>query len=301
MRLTANKQDVQGWNGTGEQTYNYTSGMVATVRYNYETYTHTPFATTYGFFEARMKLPAGQGLWPAFWLLEEDQTAPPEIDIMEFLGHDKTTMHMNYHYLESGHQQAQTSYTGPDFTSGWHTYGVNWEPGKITWYVDGIARKTFTGNQVTDKPMYMIMNLAVGGSWPGDPDMTTPFPAVMEVDYVRVYKLGTAAATPPSSGGTTATAPSTSTTNAQTATGTTPTTNTATTSSTPEITPESVVPEQAPGSEKSSDTTSTKQPNVMKASNSKQTIAVLAGFIGIVTLIGASVFYALHHRTIRRP
>lgn len=308
LRLTATKQDVQGWNGTAEQTYNYTSGMVATVRYNYETYTHIPFATTYGFFEARMKLPAGQGLWPAFWLLEEDQTAPPEIDIMEFLGHDTDTIHMNYHYLENGHQQNQTSFSGTDFTNGWHTYGVNWEPGKITWYIDGVARKTFTGNQVTDKPMYIIMNLAVGGSWPGDPDGTTPFPATMEVDYVRVYQLANAPTTSPATNTGSGASPSNGVSTTPTATSpsaqqTTPntTTNTAQPTTNNDNTNTSANKESAPSESNDSDNRKS-APIIQEASaNQRYKIAIIALFLGILAAIGAAIFYALHHRAIRKP
>lgn len=304
LRLTAAKQDVQGWNGTAEQTYNYTSGMVATVKYNYETYTHVPFATTYGFFEARMKLPAGQGLWPAFWLLEEDQTGPPEIDIMEFLGHDTTTIHMNYHYPENGHQQAQTSFMGPDFSSGWHTYAVNWEPGKITWYIDGVARKTFTGNQVTDKPMYIIMNLAVGGSWPGDPDTSTPFPATMEVDYVRVYKLGTASVSTPAPGNGTTESVSTGNQPATPATGaiTTPpaTTINAPTEAINKTNEDPGIPNATSNTESARDSSKQPSPTLQQTNGKKKyTIAIVALMLGSISLVGAAIFYMLHHRSVR--
>lgn len=302
LRLTAEKRNVQGWNGTAEQTYNYTSGMLSTVRYNYESYTHVPFATTYGYFEARIKMPKGQGLWPAFWLLEEDQTSPPEIDIMEFLGHDPSTVYMNYHYIDNGNKQDQSTYTTTDFTQDWHTYAVNWEKGKITWYIDGIARKTFVGNQVTDKPMYILINLAVGGDWPGSPDGTTPFPSTMEVDYVRVYKLqATPITTTPLVGDTnTAKATTSSTNNTSGGQAQAPTTDT------PSSDDSKTEPlqEQARLTDSSQNGSVTSQqqiptPQVSKQLNRKYSYTVIAGGVGLLAFIGATVYVYRHRRLIK--
>ena len=159
--------------------YKYTSGMITT----YETFTQE-----YGYFEMRAQLPAGKGLWPAFWLLPATGAWPPEIDAMEVLGHDMTTLHNAVHTNQTG---AHTSSGGqtkvPDMSAGYHTYGVDWQSDYITWYFDGqLVDKEPTPADL-HQPMYIIANLAVGGYWPGNPDSTTPFPAQMKIDYIRAY------------------------------------------------------------------------------------------------------------------
>jgi beta-glucanase (GH16 family) len=159
--------------------YKYSSGMVQSY------YAHTQ---TYGYFEMRAKLPAGQGVWPAFWLLPADGSWPPEIDIMEVLGHEMNTLHTTVHTNESNrHTSKGTSHVVPDMSSDFHNYGVNWQPDFITWYFDG--RQVFKVPTPADlhKPMYMIANITVGGNWPGMPDRTTPWPAEMQIDYIRAY------------------------------------------------------------------------------------------------------------------
>ena len=157
--------------------------------------------------EARIKLPKGKGLWPAFWMLGSNirEVGWPqcgEIDIMEFIGHELRTVHGTVHgpgYSGSkGITEAYTLQEGvPDFTEDFHVFAIEWFPDKIVWYVDGEQYHTVTKKQVEamgkewvfDKPFYIILNLAVGGYWPGRPDATTKFPAQMYVDYVRVYRL----------------------------------------------------------------------------------------------------------------
>jgi beta-glucanase (GH16 family) len=157
--------------------------------------------------EARMKLPKGKGLWPAFWMLGKDirEVGWPkcgEIDIMEFLGHELRTVHGTVHgpgYSGSkGITKAYTLPAGvPDFTEDFHVFTIVWYPDGIKWYVDGELYHEVTREQIEamgnewvfDKPFYVILNLAVGGYWPGRPDATTPFPARMYVDYVSVYSL----------------------------------------------------------------------------------------------------------------
>ena len=160
--------------------FQYTSGMITTYR---------SFSQRYGFFEMRAKLPAGQGVWPAFWMLPADGSWPPELDGVEMLGGDPTTIFMTVHSTASGtHTQAQGSAKVPDTSAAFHTYGVHWEPAKITWYFDG--QPVFAAPPPADltQPLYILINLAIGGAWPGDPDDTTRFPAVLEVDYVRAYR-----------------------------------------------------------------------------------------------------------------
>jgi len=166
---------------------NYLSGIITS---------YDAFRFTHGYAETRVKLPAGQGLWPAFWLLTSFYVEDvPEIDIMEFLGHDTDTVYHTYHYFEplNGWRQISTpSFTTSqsDFTDEWHTFGVTWDPTAIVWYVDGVEARRITSDEYTipNQAMYVLANLATGGNWPGSPDNSTPFPAEFELDYIRVYQ-----------------------------------------------------------------------------------------------------------------
>lgn len=148
------------------------------------------FAQSYGYFEMRAKLPKGKGLWPAFWLVPLGSGTPPEIDIMEALEHQPSTVYQTYHYLDStgAHQKAGNTFEGPDFSEKFSTFGIDWKPGLLVWYIDGREVFRFQNPAVSSEKMYLLLNLAVGGYWPGDPDETTTFPAEMLVDYVRVYQ-----------------------------------------------------------------------------------------------------------------
>jgi len=181
LQLRAQKRDMTAWNGS---TYQYTSGMVMTGGRSGSI--PPGFTFTYGYAEARVKVPAGKGLWPAFWMLPVSYNSRPEIDIMEILGDQPDVYHMNYHYV--GGDQG-TSWTGPDFSAGWHVIGLDWEPNAIIWYVDGVERYRFTNSTyISNEPEYLLLNLAVGGDWPGSPDANTPFPSTYDVDYVRVWQ-----------------------------------------------------------------------------------------------------------------
>ena len=159
---------------------------------------------TYGRIEARLKIPYGQGLWPAFWMLGNDifEVGWPEsgeIDIMENIGREPHTVHGTIHgpgYSAGG--GVGRSFTLPDgaaFADDFHVYAIDWAPESITWSVDGVEYSTITpadlpsGTRwVFDHPFFLILNVAVGGHWPGYPDETTTFPQEMVVDYVRVYQ-----------------------------------------------------------------------------------------------------------------
>ncbi|MFD1543770.1 glycoside hydrolase family 16 protein [Nonomuraea guangzhouensis] len=168
--------------------------------------TSATFTRAYGRFEARMKLPRGQGIWPAFWMLGNDIGSvgwpnSGEIDIMENIGREPSTVHGTIHgpgYSGSAGIGAPYSIAGA-FADAFHTFAVDWSPNLIIWYVDGVEyqRRTpasLSGNRwVFDHPFFMIMNVAVGGYWPGYPDSSTAFPQTLTVDYVRVYA-------PPTSG-----------------------------------------------------------------------------------------------------
>jgi len=189
LKLTAVKKSTVGWNKTYEQDYAFQSGMVSTGRASWNE--EPKWTGKYGYFEARMKVDGGKGIWPAFWLLPADHSWPPEIDVMELLGDRTHEVLMTYHWpgLHNEHMEDSTSFTGSDFTKGWHTYAVNWQPGEIDWYIDGVLRKSVKSNKIPDKSMELVLNLAVGGKLPGSPDDTTHFPAEVSVDYVRVYSL----------------------------------------------------------------------------------------------------------------
>ncbi|MFD9319502.1 ricin-type beta-trefoil lectin domain protein [Streptomyces sp. NPDC060053] len=159
------------------------------------------FTTTYGRVEARMKVPRGQGMWPAFWMLGNDigqvgWPASGEIDVMENVGFEPATVHGTLHGPGySGSAGIGAGYTlpgGQAFADAYHTFAVDWSPNAITWSVDGTVYQRRTpadlgGRQwVFDKPFFLILNLAVGGYWPGDPDGSTVFPQQLLVDYVRV-------------------------------------------------------------------------------------------------------------------
>jgi beta-glucanase (GH16 family) len=185
LTLQADKQTITAANG---KTYNYTSGMISTGP---ATSGAPPrFTFTYGYMEMRAQVPAGQGLWPAFWTLPEDMSWPPEIDVMEILGNTPNVINMHYHYPTSngGGGDTGATWTGPDFSAGWHTYAVDWEPGSLTWYVDGVMRRQYTNANVASKPMYLLANLAIGGNWPGAPNASTPFPSSFQIDYIRVWQ-----------------------------------------------------------------------------------------------------------------
>jgi beta-glucanase (GH16 family) len=163
----------------------YRSGIVST---------HASFAQQYGRFEIRCRLPAGQGLWPAFWLLPANAFGPPEIDVLEALGHEPNAVYMNVHWREKGkHRQAIGKHVGPDFTQDFHTFAVEWDQEQLVWFVDGVERHRVVGHS-PHGPMYVLANLAVGGNWPGAPDASTPFPATFAIDSIRVYQ-STGAAT----------------------------------------------------------------------------------------------------------
>lgn len=181
--LQAQRQDVT----VGGQSFHYTAGMISSDPTSVGN--NGGFAFSYGYAEMRAKLPSGQGLWPAFWLLPQDGSWPPEIDVFEILGNSPNMDNMNYHYPNGndGGDHTGTTWRGPDFSAGWHTYAIDWEPDSITWYIDGVAR-FHTSQHITSKPMYLLANLAVGGDWPGPPHASTPFPADYQIDYIHVWQ-----------------------------------------------------------------------------------------------------------------
>lgn len=165
------------------------------------------FEQTYGRFEARIKVPYGKGYWPAFWLLGNDcaeNTWPAcgEIDVMEFLGDNPTTVFGSMHGPGFSAGEAITkdfSLVNGRFDTDFHVFGIEWNPDFVNFYVDDVLYQQVTKETVTtetngegewvfDNPFYIIINVAVGGNFPGSPNSETIFPQTMLVDYVRVYE-----------------------------------------------------------------------------------------------------------------
>lgn len=153
--------------------------------------TYNKFKMRYGYVEMRAKLPKGRGLWSAFWLLHQnDNDRRPEIDVVEYIGDKPEMVYNTYHHYENWNLRSSPSYEapGPDYSQNFHTFGMKWEPGKITWYVDGQERNSHSDGNVAWEDMYLLVNLAVGGWWPGEPDGNTEFPARYQIDYIRAYQ-----------------------------------------------------------------------------------------------------------------
>ncbi len=158
----------------------YSSGMIST---------RGSFTQRFGYFEMRARWSGGKGLWPAFWLLPQSGKWPPEIDILEAHG-DKPRI--AYQSLHSTVQPAITKTAALSGTTDqYHRYGLLWTPETLDYYIDGVKTSSIAAPRDLGEPMYMIVNLAVGGKWPGNPDAATSFPATMDVDYVRAWRLPT--------------------------------------------------------------------------------------------------------------
>jgi beta-glucanase (GH16 family) len=188
LAITARRENFQG--------QPFTSGRINT---------RGRFGQTRGRFEARMQMPVGAGLWPAFWLLGSDLStvgwpACGEIDVMEYRGQERATVHGSLHGPGySGGEALTRALTLPSggFNDGFHVFAVIWETNRIAYQVDGVTYQTLTpanlprnARWVFDHPFNIILNLAVGGNYVGNPDANTLFPQSLLVDYVRVYQVG---------------------------------------------------------------------------------------------------------------
>jgi beta-glucanase (GH16 family) len=176
------KAAAEKYTGPDGVTRNYTSARLKTLG---------KFSQTYGRFEARIKVPHGQGMWPAFWMLGDD--------IMENIGKEPAIIHGSIHgpgYVGSTGIEAPYTLTGKQrFADDFHVFAIEWDPNSVSFLVDQdlYVRRTRADLKpgwkwVFDKPFFLILNLAVGGDWPGNPDSSTVFPQSMLVDYVRVYQ-----------------------------------------------------------------------------------------------------------------
>jgi beta-glucanase (GH16 family) len=200
---TSNKENVDVSNGTLKikaikQTLNnrnYTSGRIRSINKG---------DFKYGRIEARMKLPIGQGIWPAFWMLPTDNVyggwpKSGELDIMEYLGHEPSKIHATLHFGNPWPNNSSTtkSYSKPlsKLSDGFHDIVLEWKENEIKWFIDGYLYATKTNFDLNghpwpfDQKFHLLLNLAVGGNWPGNPNSSTVFPQTYEVDYVRVFDL----------------------------------------------------------------------------------------------------------------
>lgn len=176
--LRALKEDVGG--------KNYTSGKLTSQRKG---------DWLYGRVEVRAKLNRGKGMWPAIWMMPTDEVYGDwpfsgEMDIMELLGDQPAKVYGTIHWDSNGHQQQGSSKTisNGTFADDYHVFGYEWDVGQQRWYIDDALYFSTTKGQPFDKRFFLILNVAVGGDWPGNPDGTTVFPNDMYIDYVRVYE-----------------------------------------------------------------------------------------------------------------
>jgi beta-glucanase (GH16 family) len=190
--VTALRERYAGRDGV---TRNYTSAAIQTKG---------RFRVMYGRLEARIEIPEGRGLWPAFWAVGNDVDSvgwprSGEIDMMENLGNDPFTIYGSIHGpqpgLTNGYAIVTSKHSSRSLAGRFHVYGVAWSPDKLVFTLDGVPYATDTAATLShgqqwefNKPFFLIVNLAVGGSWPGAPDASTPFPSKMLVDCVRVYR-----------------------------------------------------------------------------------------------------------------
>ena len=205
---------VCGWGNNEMETYTSSTDnttvadgkLTIIARKNGESYTSARLKTQdkvelqFGRIDVRARLPKGQGIWPAIWMLGEniDVVGWPrcgETDIMELVGHQPQIVHGTVHYSNGGTYQSSTGSTSlvqGDFSDKFHVFTIVWKRNTITWYVDNQLFKTFSASSSGDypfnKPFFFILNVAIGGNWPGKPDQTTIFPQQMEVDYIRVFQ-----------------------------------------------------------------------------------------------------------------
>ncbi|MGR3513609.1 MAG: glycoside hydrolase family 16 protein [Paracoccaceae bacterium] len=167
--------------------YRYTSGLLTTEGH---------FEQQYGYFEARMKLPIGQGLWPAFWMKRAARLAPdgtpnwpPEIDIMEFIGSDPDRYFVTTHWdLAPDNKKSGASFPLPDGSEAFRNYGVLWDARRTVFYLDRVPHHVIETKANHHVPMFMMLNLALGGKWPGPIDPSV-LPATVEIDWVAAWQF----------------------------------------------------------------------------------------------------------------
>jgi beta-glucanase (GH16 family) len=190
LAITARRERLPGMENCQNGTCDITSGRIKTKG---------EVEQAYGRFEARIKVPGGAGIWPAFWTLGNDIDAVSwprsgEIDIMEVIGRDPSTAYGTAHGEGFSRGGSVDLPNGQRLADAFHTYRIDWDPSTIIWYLDGAEYFRLRKQDLAaglhwpfDHPFFLLLNVAVGGNWPGPPDAGTPFPATMVVDYVRLY------------------------------------------------------------------------------------------------------------------
>ena len=182
VTLTAQRRPTSDGSG---KTYAWTSGMLSTGR---PSWNEKPrFTFKYGYLEASIKMPSAAGMFPAFWLLAADKSGYPEVDVVEMIG-NHTSPFMNLHWITASGISAQAPFTlgSTDYSAGYHTFAVDWEPGNLTWYVDGVASyKIADSPSVPAIPMEIIFTLAVGFPDPPPADVST---GSMSIERVRLWQ-----------------------------------------------------------------------------------------------------------------
>jgi len=169
LRLIAQQRSIGG--------QSYTSGLITTKNKFYQ---------AYGYFEVRARFPSGQGFWPAFWLTTQDPAGSSTLNVVDNLGSDPTRVNFTAYCNPS--TSTTSNYVSASIADGnFHTYGLQWTPSALKWYVDGVECYSYT-TCIPNAPMYLVANLAVGGTKPGSPDGTTVFPSYYDIDYIRAYK-----------------------------------------------------------------------------------------------------------------
>lgn len=191
LEITVRKEQIKGTKEGKPQTFEYSSGSIITLNKS---------DWTYGKIEGRFKMPQGKGLWACFWTLGSNITEigwPKcgEIDIFEHINSEKL-IHGTAHWADESEKHVMKGGDSKEIdVTEWHNYSIVWTADSIKWYVDDIQFHEFSilngvnSTQEFHKPHYILINLPIGGSWPGSPDATTVIPATMYCDYIRVYKL----------------------------------------------------------------------------------------------------------------
>ncbi|MFE7582400.1 family 16 glycosylhydrolase [Streptomyces gardneri] len=182
LTLTAERRETRG---SDDETYPWTSGMVSTGRDDW--YAEPRRTFTYGYFEAAIRIPPEEGMFPAFWLMPASRFTPPEIDIMEFLDTNRqVSMYVHWRDADGDEARQRGTYGPVDFPAEFHVFGLLWEADKLVWYVDGVERLRVTDTErIPDVPMEILLNLAVGV--PKSPPESVDT-ARMHVDWVRVWE-----------------------------------------------------------------------------------------------------------------
>jgi beta-glucanase (GH16 family) len=187
LALYASKTSTRCTEGSWSGTKAYRAGWVQSGGARAGGVSRKPgFTFRYGRIDVRFREPSGRGLWPAIWLLsDQSQRYPsrPEIDILESYGNPRT---WSFHVHLNGSINSGRDITGPDTSKGFHTVSLDWRPRKITWFIDGRAAHSYTGPNIPNVPMYLVMNLATGGVAGTPPSGSTP--AALLIDYVRVSR-----------------------------------------------------------------------------------------------------------------